>query len=626
MPKIIMGFQTNLFDSRQYTHPMNVSYPMNKFLIAAAPIAIACVVFAQTTPNTPSASQSSAPPTQPTAAPTDVAPKDATSNQQNRGGNRQSGRGFGMGGGGMGGGIGRSLGAVTEMREQFQPYLVKRDVPLIKEQLKLDDGQVSVVETFVTDYETNFSAASDKASQAQQDLMRSMFQSFMGGNMRERFQGFGETMQKDIEQIEKDSGTEMSPEQRSQYFRDQMDKMSQQIAAERETSGEAAETRKIVGEMTAGAEKWRKERGVLDRQVMEEIKTALQTDQATKWESFERFMRREKLLGRGRLSGENVNLFMVIDEAGLTKDQITLLAPTLDEYELRLDEALKKRSDFLGQNESKVFTAIQNSDAKAIEILATKGIDLRNGVRNVNEQYRTAIAGVLPADEAKRFTQAALASGFARVYRPTRAERVFEKAAAIEGLTSEIQTAITEMQAAMLLEIVAMNEKIAQTIRKGEPARLQEEAVRSAGLLNGGASRMFGRNEPDIADEMLSKRGDMTDKYVERLKSLLTTEQIAMLPKGTGRDDGRNQGPFGSWTIADMPEENRAMAKAVDKDGNGIIEGDERRELFRSMRPADAGGNGGSAGGQGGGNGGGRQRGGNQGANQGAVAPANTGG
>ena len=72
-----------------------------------------------------------------------------------------------------------------------------------------------------------------------------------------------------------------------------------------------------------------------------------------------------------------------------------------------------------------------------------------------------------------------------------------------------------------------------------------------------------------------------------------------------------------------MPEENRAMAKTADKDGNGIIEGDERRELFRSMRPADAGGNGGTnGGGQTGGNSAGRQRGGNQ----GAAAPANTGG
>ncbi len=593
---------------------------MNKFLIAITPIAFVCAALAQNPSDTNSnATSSSATKTPPAAS----APADANANrQQGQGGGRQGGRGFGMGGGGMGGGIGRSLGAVTEMREQFQAFIVKRDVPLIKEQLKLDDGQTTVVETFVTDYEAAFTDASDKASTAQQDLMRSMFQSFMGGNMRERYQSFGENMQKDIEQIEKDSGTEMSPEARSQYFRDQMDKMSQQIAAERETSGEAEQTRKIVGDMTVLAEKWRKERGVLDQQVMEEIRSSLKPDQSAKWESFERFMRREKLLGRGRLSGENVNLFAVLDEAGLSKEQIAATVGILDEYELRLDAALKKRSDFLGQNEGKVMTAIQNSDAKSLEDLASKGVDLRNAVRNVNEQYRTTIANALPPEEAKRFTQAALASGFSRVYRPTRAERAFEKALTLEGLPPETLTAISEMQMTMMVELVGMNEKIAQTIRKAEPVQLKEEAVRSAGLLNGGASRMFGRNDPDVADEMLSKRGDMTDKYVERLKALLTAEQIALLPKGTGRDDGRNQGPFGSWTIANMPEENRAMAKAADKDGNGIIEGDERREMFRAMRPADTGGNGG---GQGGGNGGGRQRS-NQGGNQGGGAPANTGG
>ena len=598
--------------------PMNVSNAMNKIQFVVAPMLFACIVTAQTSPTSPT----NAPASPPTNAPAD-AKANRPQDQQGQGGGRQGGRGFGMGGGGMGGGIGRSLGAVTEMREQFQAFIVKRDVPLIKEQLKLDDGQTTVVETFVTDYEAAFKEASDKASAAQQDLMRSMFQSFMGGNMRERFQGFGENTQKDIEQIEKDSGAEMSPEARSQYFRDQMDKMSQQIAAERETNGEAEQTRKIVGDMTLLAEKWRKARGVLDRQIMEEIKSSLMTDQATKWESFERFLRREKLLGRGRLSGENVNLFAVLDEAGLSKEQIASTAGILDEYELRLDEALKKRSEFLGQNEGKVMTAIQNSDAKSLEDLASKSVDLRNAVRNVNEQYRTAIAGVLPPEEAKRFTQAALASGFARVYRPTRSERAFEKALSLEGLTPDTLTAISEMQIAMMLELVGMNEKIAQTIRKAEPIQLKEEAVRAAGLLNGGASRMFGRNDPDIADEMLSKRGDMTDKYIERLKALLTAEQIALLPKGTGRDDGRNQRPFGSWTIANMPEENRSMAKAADKDGNGIIEGDERRELFRAMRPADAGGNGGGNGGDQGA--GGRQRG-TQGDNQGAAAPTNTGG
>ncbi|MCE9618293.1 MAG: hypothetical protein K8R92_00080 [Planctomycetes bacterium] len=609
---------------------MNVSIAMNKTAFVLAPLALSFMATAQTPP----ASGAGAPPS-PAAAAGQADKSAPPADQGNRQGNRQDGRqggqggpgGRGMGGmggmgGGPGGGLQRSLGAVTELREQFQPYIVKRDVPLIKEQLKLDDGQITVVENFVVDYETTFTAASDKASAAQQELMRSMFQSFMGGNMRERFQNFGEKAQKDIEQIEKESGAEMSPEQRGQYFRDQMDKMSQQIAAERETSGEAAETRKIVGNMNQLYEKWRRERAVMDRQVMDDIKTTLKPEQAARWESFERFMRREKLLSRGRLSGENVNLFAVVDEAGLSKEQITAVTPILDEYELRLDEALKRRSDYLAQNESKVLAAIQNSDAKSIEQIASKGIDLRNNVRDTNEQFRTAVAGALPPEEAQRFTKAALAAGFGRVYRPTRAERAFDKALTFEDLNPDTKAAIAEMQTAMMAEIVGMNEKIAQAIRKNEPTQLQEEAVRSAGLLNGGAGRMFGRNDPDVADEMLSKRGTMTDKYVERLKSLLTAEQVAQLPKGNGREDGRQRGPFGSWTIADMPEENRAMAKSVDKDGNGIIEGDERGELFRQMRPNDGGpggpggGPGGAqggrqGGGQGGGGQGGRQRGGN---------------
>ncbi len=582
----------------------------NHLIIALAPFALACSVSAQTPP--PAGNAAAATPTKP-AAGDSAPPADA----QFRGG-RQGGRGFGMGGG-MGGPMGRSLGAVTELREQFQPAIVKRDVPLIKEQLKLDDAQVTVVENFVADYETAFNTASEKASAAQQEQMRSMFQSFMGGNMRERFQSFREKAQQDIDQMEKDSGAELTPEQRGQYFRDQMEKMSQQIAAEREASGEAAQTRKIVGTMNQLYEKWRQERAAMDRQVMDDIKTSLKADQAGRWESFERFMRREKLLPRGRLSGESVNLFAVVDEAGLSKEQIKAITPLLDEYELRLDEALKKRSDFLAQNEGKVLAAIQNSDAKGIEALAAKGIDLRNAVRDANEQSRVAIAGALPPEEAQRFTQAALAAGYSRVYRPTRAERAFDKALKLEDLSPDTREAIVQMQTAMMAELVAVNEKIAQTIRKAEPAQLKEEAVRAAGLLNGGAPRMFGPGDPDVADEMLSKRGEMTDKYVERLKSMLTAEQAAQLPKGTGRDDGRRQGPFDSWVVAEMPEEVRAQAKAADKDGNGVLEGNERTEFLRAMRPNN-GGPGGPAGG-----GGGRQRGGDGQAAGAAAGRANGG-
>ena len=48
--------------------------------------------------------------------------------------------------------------------EQFQPAVMRRDVPLMRDELQLDEGQVGIVETLVTDYETQFTEASDKAA------------------------------------------------------------------------------------------------------------------------------------------------------------------------------------------------------------------------------------------------------------------------------------------------------------------------------------------------------------------------------------------------------------------------------------------------------------------------------
>jgi hypothetical protein len=299
----------------------------------------------------------------------------------------------------------------------------------------------------------------------------------------------------------------------------------------------------------------------------------------------------------------------VVDGAGLAGESVSRLDPLLQEYEIRLDEALKRRNDYLAQNESKALRAIQESDAKAMEQLADRMIDLRNGVRTVNEESRTAIVAALPSEEGKRVERAALEAAYGRVYRPTRADRAFTAALEMEDLGPDVRQAIDDLRTVYANEIDSMNQRIAQSIRKSEPERLKQDAVRASGLLNGGGGAFFGGGPEDPSDALFEKRGEMTDNYVKRLAALLTPEQAAKLPRGTGRDDGRRQGPFGSWTISEMPEEARATAKAADKDGNGIIEGDERRELFRSMRPPDEGqGGGGDAGGGRGGTGGGGRR------------------
>jgi len=237
-----------------------------------------------------------------------------------------------------------------------------------------------------------------------------MFQSFMGGDTREKFQQSFQKIQSDLEQMAVEAGGELPPETRRQYFREQMQKMSEEMAKEREASGAAAETRAIAADMVKSAESWRRERGDMDSKLMEGVQATLKDPQKAEWPAFDRFLRREKSLPRGRLSGESVNLFAVLDAAGLSKESIAKLSTLLEEYEVRLDEALKRRNDYLGQNEAKALRAIQEGDAKAMENLADRMIDLRNAVRAVNEESRTAIVAALsPEDRMKQ--EAVRASG-----------------------------------------------------------------------------------------------------------------------------------------------------------------------------------------------------------------------
>ena len=437
-----------------------------------------------------------------------------------------------------------------------------------------------------------------------------MFQSFMGNGAREKFQESFQKIQADLEQMAVESGGELPAEMRRQYFREQMQKMTDEMQKQREASGEAAETRRIASEMAQAAEKWRRERTQMETTLMDGVKGTLKGDQTGRWDSFLRFLRREKSLSRGRLSGESVNLFTVVDEAQLSKDSVAKLAPMLDDYEMRLDAALKSRNEYLGQNETKALKAMQEGDAKAMEQLADRMIDLRSAVRAVNEESRTALVAALPPDEGRKLEKAALAAAYGRVYRPTKAERSFTAALELQDLTPDVRKAVEELSVLYGTEIDAMNQRIAQAIRKGEPEQLKQEAVRATSLLSGGAPGFDGPQN-DAADALLEKRGEMGDGYVKRLAALLTPEQAEKLPKGSGRDDGRRQGPFGSWTISEMPEEVRAAAKTADKDGNGVLEGEERRQFFQSMRPQDGaqGGQGGPPQDQGGGNGRGGQRG-----------------
>jgi hypothetical protein len=117
------------------------------------------------------------------------------------------------------------------------------------------------------------------------------------------------------------------------------------------------------------------------------------------------------------------------------------------------------------------------------------------------------------------------------------------------------------------------------------------------------------------AGEVFEQRSDVGERYLERLRALLTPEQIERLPRTRGQGGAR--GGFGGGQggaegmqgmLERLPEEQRRqLLQAVDRNGNGQIDEDEReglrqymREQFSNFRNNAGGGGGGGAGGRGG--------------------------
>jgi hypothetical protein len=539
-----------------------------------------------------------------------------------RGGRGQGGGRGGQGGGMFRGGMGR-MGIQNQIRDAFEPDFVRRDVPLFKDQLSLEEAQMAVVEQLMRDYEDAFEPAREEMMNQMQDIGRQMMAPMMAPEMQEKWRGAMDEARQQMEQMAQEKGAELTPEERQQFFRSQMEKLGEQVQKEMKSSGAFDQMRASLGEMVTDFNKWTDTKSRLRKSFVEGLQASLSEPQQKKWPAFERFLAREKTLPRATISGEGVNLFLVLDEAGLSKETFAKLQSIMDEYELQLDVALKARNDFLAANEAKYLAAIQSGDMDAAKKFAERSLDLREKVRDVNDRYREAICAELSAEDAARVRAEALAAAYERVYGQNRVQRAFESALKIEGLEATVAESVKALAAQYSSEIGPMNDRIAQAIRKEEPVRQTEDMTRVVGFLSGDVpmSQMFRPrgNEQGESAELFEKRTETNDTYMDRLENLLTPEQWEALPKGREGRGGGGPGGFGGFggfggggpiKLADLPEQAQERMKQFDKNNDGTIDDTERQAMMEEFRQRGGpgmmfggGGNGGGGrGGQGGGN------------------------
>jgi len=539
-----------------------------------------------------------------------LAPPQGEGDRGQRGGGGRGGMG-GMGGMGRMGGMG---GLMRQFTSRMEPDFMKRDVPIIEEQLKLDDGQVTVVETFITDYTNAFEPLSAETRTVMQDSMRSITQSFMGGGMQERMRDLFEGMQKDMEQLEQENGgAEIDPEVRRKIFQERMDKLQQDMTAERAANGQEAEQRRMMKEIVDASNSFLTKKVELRKELVDGVKGVLRADQLANWDAFERFLRRERAMGNGILSAESTNLIFVLDDADLTQAGIDAAKAILDNYELQLDGALKARDEFLESSEPRLLKSMLDANTQESTRIVDQQISMRKAVRDINERFRTEITQALPAEDGAKFNLAALKAGYQRTYNTTATQKMFEQAGKIEGLSAETIAAIADLGSQYERELMAVNDRIVSATKKEEVDRTKEDMERALSMMNGTGSwsNMMGRgrfgggdqDQPDPVRDAFDDRAKLAESYQSRLKALLTPEQFEALPKGNERGGrgGQGGGPAGTWgsgKISEMPEQFQERAKEFDANKDGTLDEDERKKMFEDLRNRLRGGQGG--GGQGG--------------------------
>jgi hypothetical protein len=349
--------------------------------------------------------------------------------------------------------------------DAFRPAFNSRDMQLAEEMLELDEAQRFILETLFEDYEAEFNTGIDA------------------------FRDHIAEMRKEIDPTDPDPGQVM---------------------------------RIIFGTIND----WRAESKTLAEQFIQDLRGLLNEEQMEMWPPFERKIFRLKYMRNGQLPSENLDLTVYVQDLELDPFQERELQPLVLEYEQALHDALRRREDYLQASQGELISAIQAENFQLGVNVAERQVELRKAVRDVNEQYTAAIAQALPEDLGQTFLDRVRQATYPRIYRTVPAERAFQAAREIEGISPETLQAVIALEQDFLNEQGRFNEHLVQLVRQYEPEKIKVKVQQAT-------SRLSGVTPPTLEDptrKAFADRRDIADRYMEQLKALLTPEQFAALP------------------------------------------------------------------------------------------------
>lgn len=271
------------------------------------------------------------------------------------------------------------------------------------------------------------------------------------------------------------------------------------------------------------------------RTFLDDLKSLLSKDQEARWPIVERELRRIRLVGGGRLSGENVDLVRLTEEVmGIppTAD----LAELLNRYSGELDHALVARNEFLASKSQKFSDSMTTNPAAAKETWE-ESQRVRGNVRDINDRYARMIAEQLPAEKRAEFQRRVFSQTYPAIVRPTLVEEYLKDAAEVATLTAGQRSQIAAIRSRYEVDRTALMAKGGVAWRQFEAEDKPQQLAEALGeRAKDPSSQLFtGAWLPDTHPLIRYRRDRLVLDQALRasLDGVLTTEQKNSAPGRT---------------------------------------------------------------------------------------------
>lgn len=273
----------------------------------------------------------------------------------------------------------------------------------------------------------------------------------------------------------------------------------------------------------------------LTRELYNDIKLVLTEDQLEQWPIVERsILRRRSLGGDGIVTGEMIDLFELLDEAGVTREDglWTDVAPTLEEYGIRMDTLIKQRDAAYEDAILKAVDLFFEQDFGAMQKLLESVTEHAVKLKRLNTEYFERLMAILPDDVAQEFDRRFKREAFPMVYRRSMANQAFTIALQAEGLTEDQIAQIEDLRERHDRTANALNRVWIKHIEEAELKRTVQRLM----------TRELYSKEATAAAQA---RRDHDARTVDKLRAILTEEQAQYLPNPRANEEIMRNSTFG---------------------------------------------------------------------------------